>query len=109
MSAPEFQIVIDEKHADTKDKLKTLVSRLESAGLSDVQCLESICIITGKADANKASKLASVPGVLAVEGAGVMQLPEKELLKPELAKPEKAKADTVKARVSRSKKSSKKK
>ncbi|MFZ4806643.1 MAG: hypothetical protein ACOYLQ_05235 [Hyphomicrobiaceae bacterium] len=77
----EFNVVIDDLSFQKPSAMKGIVASLRKAGLDDVEVLEEIGIVTGRALPGAHKLLLAVPGVQAVEESHDVEIPEKELVK----------------------------
>lgn len=68
----EIMVLIAESH---QGRLRDMEKLLRQAGMSRIQCLESIGALTGQIDIQTKEKLSEIPGVAAVEESQAFQLP----------------------------------
>lgn len=68
----EITVLIAESH---QGRLRDMEKLLRQAGMSHIQCLESIGALTGQIDIQTKGELLEIPGVAAVEESQAFQLP----------------------------------
>lgn len=68
----EIMVLVAESH---QGKLRDVEKLLRQAGMSRIQCLESVGALTGQVDLQAKGKLLAIPGVAAVEESRAIQLP----------------------------------
>lgn len=60
---------------DYLDHMPDVVQKLASAGMTDIQSLETVGVITGSLDDSKIAEISSIEGVVQIERSQETQIP----------------------------------